>query len=238
MNIKKTNHMNSNNGRKWNDFPESNINSETSHKNNNEEILEIKIQDLENIEIPEYKELTPEEMDYYRGLLESILFLANEPLSVSVLARQIQLDKTNTRILLDSLMDEYTERNGGITIKEIAGGYRFLTSEKYSEELKKIFKPKNTEKLSRSLMETLAIICYKQPITLPEIEEIRGVNSRALVATLLQKNLIKPQGFKPVPGRPTLYVTTKEFLIKFNLSSLSELPPLKELKEIPIDDLD
>ncbi|MFN3605410.1 MAG: SMC-Scp complex subunit ScpB [Leptonema sp. (in: bacteria)] len=176
-------------------------------------------------------------MEYYRGLLEAILFLSNEPLSVSLLARKIQLDKTNTRILLDSLVDEYLERSGGILLKEIAGGYRFLTSEKYSEELKKIFKPKSTEKLSRSLLETLAIICYKQPITLSEIEEIRGVNSRNQISILLQKNLIKPQGYKPVPGRPTLYVTTREFLIKFNLNTLADLPPLKDLKELPFDEI-
>lgn len=200
-----------------------------------EEIEEVSTE-IEQIDIPEYKPLSPEEMDYYRGLLEAILFLSNEPLTVSLLSRKIQLDKTNTRILLDSLVDEYSERNSGIIIKEIAGGYRFQTSEKYSENLKKIFKPTNSEKLSRSLLETLAIISYKQPITLPEIEEIRGANSRAQVATLIQKNLIKPQGFKPVPGRPTLYVTTKEFLIKFNLNTLADLPPLKDLKELPIDD--
>lgn len=199
--------------------------------------IEIIETELEQFDLPEYKTLTPEEMEYYRGLLEAILFLSNEPLSVSLLARKIQLDKTNTRILLDSLVDEYLERSGGILLKEIAGGYRFLTSEKYSEELKKIFKPKSTEKLSRSLLETLAIICYKQPITLSEIEEIRGVNSRNQISILLQKNLIKPQGYKPVPGRPTLYVTTREFLIKFNLNTLADLPPLKDLKELPFDEI-
>ncbi len=200
-------------------------------------VSDLEILDSEDIEEVEYKSLTPEEMNYYRGFLEAILFLSNEPLTVSFLARKIHLDKTNTRILLDSLVDEYLERNSGILIKEIAGGYRFQTSEKYSEELKKIFKPKNSEKLSRSVMETLAIICYKQPITLPEIEEIRGANSRNQVATLIQKNLIKPQGYKPVPGRPTLYVTTKDFLIKFNLNTLADLPPLKDLKELPFDDI-
>lgn len=196
--------------------------------------LKILESDIEEVE---YKTLTPEEMNYFRGFIEAILFLSDEPLTVSFLARKIHLDKINTRILLDSLVDEYLERNSGILLKEVAGGYRFQTSEKYSEELKKIFKPKNSEKLSRSVMETLAIICYKQPITLPEIEEIRGANSRSQIATLIQKNLIKPQGYKPVPGRPTLYVTTKEFLIKFNLNTLADLPPLKDLKELPFDDI-
>lgn len=226
MDLEKTNHMNS-------DF----INQDVS-KGDDSELIKVKVENLEDVQIPEYKELGPEEIDYYKGLLEAILFLANEPLSVSSLARQIQLDKTNTRIILDSLIDEYMERNGGIILKEIAGGYRFITSERYADVLKKMFKPKNTERLSRSLLETLAIICYKQPITLPEIEEIRGVNSRAMVSTLLQKNLIKPQGYKSVPGRPTLYVTTKEFLLRFNLNSLADLPPLKDLKELPLDDLD
>lgn len=207
-------------------------------QNNGHSNIKIEIQNFEDVEIPNYRELTSEEMDHYRGLIEAILFLADEPLSVATIARQIKLDKTNTRILLDSLVDEYLERNGGLQIREIAGGYRMTTSDRYVEDLKKIIKPKNTEKLSKSLLETLAIICYKQPITLPEIEEIRGVNSRAMVSTLLQKNLIKPQGYKPVPGRPTLYVTTKEFLIKFNLNSLADLPPLKDLKELPFDDID
>lgn len=213
-----------------------NFDNEESNKNHSE--FQIKVQNLQEVSIPEYRELNPQEIKFYRGLLEAILFLSNEPLSVSVLARYIKLDKVNTRNLLDSLADEYMEKDGGIILKEIAGGYRFVTSEKYGNQLKSIFKPRNSEKLSRSLLETLAIICYKQPITLPEIEEIRGVNSRAMVSALIQKNLIKPQGYKPVPGRPTLYVTTKEFLIRFNLNSLAELPPLRDLKELPMDNLD
>ncbi len=234
MDLKKTKLMNSDfdTNIENNDFEQEFDSEENEHE------FKIKIQNLQEVSLPEYRELTAQEMDYYRGLLEAILFLSNEPLSVSILARQIKLDKINTRILLDSLVDEYLEKNGGIILKEIAGGYRFITSDKYVNELKTIFKPKNTEKLTRSLLETLAIICYKQPITLPEIEEIRGVNSRAMVSALLQKNLIKPQGYKPVPGRPTLYVTTKEFLIRFNLNSLAELPPLKDLKELPMDNLD
>ncbi len=203
--------------------------------------VKLKVQELTDIvqsEEQEYRELSAPEIDYYKGLIEAILFLANEPLSVSLIAKQIRLDKTNTRIILDSLVDEYLEKNSGFLLKEIAGGYQFVTSEKYSGELKQLFKPRSNEKLSRSLLETLAIICYKQPITLPEIEEIRGVNSRSMVVALMQKNLIKPQGYKPIPGRPTYYVTTREFLIKFNLSSLSDLPPLKEIKELPKDNLE
>lgn len=203
-----------------------------------EEFVKIKVQEWDKFEIPEYRELKKEEIDYYKGLIESILFLSNEPLPVSSIARQIHLDLTNTRILLDTLMDEYNEKNGGIVLREIAGGYRFSTNDRYAEELKRIFKSKSSEKLSRPLLETLAIICYRQPITLSEIEEIRGVNSRAMVSMLLQKNLIKPQGYKPVPGRPTLYVTTREFLLKFQLNSLADLPPIKDIKELPFDDLE
>ncbi|HNJ35546.1 MAG TPA: SMC-Scp complex subunit ScpB, partial [Leptospiraceae bacterium] len=94
------------------------------------------------------------------------------------------------------------------------------------------------EKLSRSVMETLAIISYRQPITLPEIEDVRGVASRPHVVTLLAKRLIKPQGTRPVPGRPTLYVTTKTFLQHFALNSLAELPPLEELKELKFDEIE
>lgn len=155
-----------------------------------------------------------------------------------MIARTINLDRVNTRILADSLVDDFAERDGGISLREIAGGYQFVTSDRYSEEMREILQTSKREKLSRSVMETLAIISYRQPITLPEIEDVRGVASRPHVVTLLAKRLIKPQGTRPVPGRPTLYVTTKTFLQHFALNSLAELPPLEELKELKFDEIE
>lgn len=203
-----------------------------------EDQLEIPIQSDSDAGLPSYRELTAEEMDFYRGLIEAVLFVSPEPVSVTALARHCNLDRTNTRILVDSLVDDYTERGGGITLREVAGGYRFLTSEAYSGALSGIFAHRRPERLSRSVIETLAIVAYCQPITLPEIEEVRGVNSRAMIATLLQKKLVKPQGYRPVPGRPTLYVTTRQFLMRFHLNTLADLPPLRDLKELPFGDAD
>lgn len=207
-------------------------------ENESEEQLEVPVQPGAEAGLPSHRELTAEEMDFYRGLIEAILFASPEPMSVTALARQCNLDRTNTRILVDSLVDDYTERGGGITLREVAGGYRFLTSEAYSAALAGIFTDRRPERLSRSVMETLAIVAYRQPITLPEIEEVRGVNSRAMIATLLQKKLVKPQGYRPVPGRPTLYVTTRQFLMRFHLNTLADLPPLRDLKELPFGDTD
>ncbi len=192
----------------------------------------------EDAGLPAFRDLAPEEMARFRGLIEAVLFVSSEPQTVAMLARTIQLDRVNTRILADSLVDDYAEREGGISLREIAGGYQFVTSDRYSEEMRLIMQTSRKEKLSRSVMETLAIISYRQPITLPEIEEVRGVASRPHIATLLAKRLIKPQGTRPVPGRPTLYVTTKAFLQHFALNSLAELPPLEEVKELKFDEIE
>ena len=188
--------------------------------------------------LPEHRDLAPEEMDHYRGLLEAFLFMSNEPVTAAVLARKCNLDRVNTRILADSLVDEYAERDGGIQLREVAGGYQFLTSDRLSRDMKGIFQEQKKETLSRSALETLSIISYKQPVTLPEIEEIRGVNSRAHIATLLSRKLIKPQGYRPVPGRPTLYVTTRQFLTHFSLNSLADLPALEDVKELKFDEIE
>ena len=188
--------------------------------------------------LPAFRDLGAEEMARYRGLIEAVLFVATEPQTVAMIARTINLDRVNTRILADSLVDDFAERDGGISLREIAGGYQFVTSDRYSEEMREILQTSKREKLSRSVMETLAIISYRQPITLPEIEDVRGVASRPHVVPLLAKRLIKPQGTRPVPGRPTLYVTTKTFLQHFALNSLAELPPLEELKELKFDEIE
>ena len=203
-----------------------------------EETITVSIQNSKDTSLPKHRELSTEEDSYYLGLIEAIAFLSTEPIPLGVVARHCQLDRVNTRRLLDILMDEYETRNGGIVLREIAGGYQFITSERYSEDMKTRFESKRRETLSRGVLETLAIICYQQPITLPEIEAIRGVSSRSMVATLLQRNLIKPQGYRPVAGRPTLYVTTSDFLTHFALGSLNDLPSLREVKELEFDDID
>jgi segregation and condensation protein B len=180
---------------------------------------------------------TDKTREYYKGLLEALIFLSSEPLKISSISSSAGIDKSLTRELLDELSLEFEERNGGFILKEIAGAYQFYTNEVYFQILGTIFKEKRRETLSKSTLDTLAIIAYKQPITLPEVDEIRGVSSRAMITTLVAKKLIKPIGQKEVPGRPTLYGTTSEFLIHFGLNKLSDLPPPNEVKELKFEDL-
>lgn len=183
-------------------------------------------------------EIDKEKRIYYKGLLEALVFLSSEPLKLSSLADSAGIEKSQARELMDEILFEFQEKNGGFLLKEVAGGYQFYTNEMYFKILGSIFKEKRRETLSRGTLDTLAIIAYKQPITLPEIDEIRGVSSRAMVTTLISKKLIKPIGQKEVPGRPTLYGTTQEFLIHFGLNKLSDLPPPGDVKELKFDNLD
>ncbi|AOP33360.1 SMC-Scp complex subunit ScpB [Leptospira tipperaryensis] len=173
-----------------------------------------------------------------KGLIEALLFVSGEPLKLASVAKSTGIEKTEAREILDELVLDYSEKNGGFLLKEIGGAYQFVTNENFSEILGNIFKEKRREQLSRSSLDTLAIIAYKQPITLPEIDEIRGVSSRAMVTSLISKKLIKPIGNKEVPGRPALYGTTKEFLIHFGLNKLSDLPAPVEVKELKFENLD
>jgi segregation and condensation protein B len=176
--------------------------------------------------------------EYNKGLIEALIFLSGEPVKLASLADSLKLEKAMVRDLIDELILDYSERNGGFLLKEIAGGYQFLTNEVYYKILGNIFKEKKRETLSRGTLDTLAIISYKQPITLPEIDEIRGVSSRNMVSTLIAKKLVKAVGQKEVPGRPTLYGTTNEFLVHFGLNKLSDLPMPVEVKELKFDDLE
>jgi segregation and condensation protein B len=179
-----------------------------------------------------------ESREYYKGLIEALLFLSSEPVKLASLASSANIEKSYARELVDELILDYSERNGGFLLKEIAGSYQFSTNEIYFKVLGSIFKEKKRETLSKSTLDTLAIISYKQPITLSEVDEIRGVSSRAMVTTLISKKLVKAVGQKEVPGRPTLYGTTNEFLLHFGLNKLSDLPTPVEVKELNLDNLD
>jgi segregation and condensation protein B len=182
--------------------------------------------------------LAEQNREFDKGLVEALLFLSSEPIKLVNISDSLNLDKSYTRDLVEELVLDYSEKNGGILLKEIAGGYQFLTNEIYFKILGSVFKEKKRETLSRSTLDTLAIISYKQPITQSEIDEIRGVSSRAMVSTLLTKKLVKAVGQKEVPGRPTMYGTTNEFLIHFGLNKLSDLPQPVEVKELKFESLE
>ncbi|MBN1532500.1 MAG: SMC-Scp complex subunit ScpB [Spirochaetes bacterium] len=172
---------------------------------------------------------------YFRGLFEAVLFLSNEPVPLSYFVKEFGMDPTQARIVLDSLVDEYEERNGGIRLTEISNGFQFITDARYAEQIRRALGLKRQERLTKGMLETLAIIAYKQPIVMADIDELRGVSSRMVVANLMKRNLIKPVGRMDLPGRPLSYGTTREFLQYFGLNKLSDLPKLSEIKELSFD---
>lgn len=168
-----------------------------------------------------------------KAILESLLFVSPEPLSavrlVSVLG---DVTKAEVERTLRSLGEELEQEGRGIRLVEVAGGYRLVTKQEYAPWIKRLDKAKSATKLSRSALESLAIIAYKQPLVRSEIEEIRGVETSGVVRTLLERKLVRIVGRKEVPGRPIMYGTTKFFLEHFGLNDLSQLPPLREFKEL------
>ena len=179
-----------------------------------------------------------EDSKYKKGLAEALLFVSSEPLKLNHIAKALDLEKSEARDIIEELILDYSEKEGGFILKEIAGAYQFVTNPVYHETMSEIFKEKKRETLSRGMLETLAILAYRQPVTLAEIDEIRGVSSRGMVTSLITKKLVKAVGQKEIPGRPTLYGTTNEFLVHFGLGRLSDLPAPVEVKELKFDDLD
>jgi len=164
-----------------------------------------------------------------KSVLEALLFLSGDVLSVSTIKEILEITDSESKRLMDELIAEYHERNSGLLIVEIAHGYQMVTNPEHSELVKKFRSTNASSKLSMPALETLAIIAYKQPIIRAEIEQIRGVNSDSAIRTLYEKRLIKIMGRKEAPGRPFLYGTTREFLQYFGLKDLTELPTLKDL---------
>lgn len=168
-----------------------------------------------------------------QAILESLLFVSPEPMSVVRLMSAIgNTTKVEVEEALRSLGQALEQEGRGVRLAEIAGGYRIVTKQEYASWIKRLDKTKTAAKLSRSALESLAIIAYKQPLVRAEIEEIRGVETAGVLRTLLERKLVRIVGRKEVPGRPIMYGTTKFFLEHFGLSDLSQLPPLREFKEL------
>lgn len=172
-----------------------------------------------------------------KSIVEAILFISGEGISSGEIARNLDEKEEHIRMILDTLADDYHERDGGIMIKETSGKYKFVTVPSAFPFIQKFIGEKKKETLSKSMLEVLSIIAYKQPVTGVEIDDIRGVNSRSHITALLSRNLIRSMGQKETPGRPTLYGTTKEFLEYFGVARLSDLPSPKEVKEMDFNDL-
>jgi len=163
--------------------------------------------------------------------IEALIFSSDKPLPVNKIKEALETtDVEMIKQTLAKIKDYYAAQDRSFELQEIAGGYQFVTKPDYAVWISKLYK-KQLDKIRGASMETLAIIVYKQPITKAEMETIRGVNVDGVIKTLLEKNLIKIKGRKEVPGRPLLYGTTDEFLVRFGLKDLNSLPPLKEFTE-------
>ena len=166
------------------------------------------------------------------AILETLIFVSEEPLSAKTMAEVLREDREVVEGALVELAKDFNGRNGGLQLREVAGGWQFATRPEYHEHVRKFLKSRPSAKLSIASLETLAVIAYKQPVTVPEILEIRGVQSPSSIKTLLDKKLIVAKGRKETVGRPMLYGTSKEFLLQFGLKDLSELPSMEDFQDL------
>jgi segregation and condensation protein B len=166
------------------------------------------------------------------AIIEALIFVSEEPLSVKALSDVLKEDRGWIETALEALAEEFNARNGGLFLREVAGGWQFATRPEHHEHVRAFLKSRPSAKLSLASLETLAVIAYKQPITVPEILEIRGVQSPSAIKTLLDKRLIVAKGRKETIGRPMMYGTSKEFLLQFGLKDLSELPSIEDFEDL------
>jgi segregation and condensation protein B len=166
------------------------------------------------------------------GAVEALLFASDSPLTLTVLAETLQTDPMDVAEVLEAVKLQLDRSGRGVQLTEMAGGYLLTTREEHAPWVRALLRGKRKARLSRAALETLAIVAYKQPVTRPEIEEIRGVDSGSALATLLERDLVTIRGRADVVGRPLLYGTAEEFLTYFGLRDLSELPRPEELRAL------
>jgi segregation and condensation protein B len=168
-----------------------------------------------------------------KPIIESLIFVSEEPITVRQLAAILEGEsKADIAAAAEALTEEFNARASGLEIRSLANGYQIRTRPEYSEYVRRYLKSQPSARLSIAALETLAVIAYKQPITIPEILEIRGVTSTSAIKTLLDRRLIVAKGHKQVVGRPMMYGTSDDFLIQFGLNDLSELPNLEDFEDL------
>ncbi len=172
--------------------------------------------------------------DTLKALIEAILYVAPEPVTLDAIAKSIEGEEgERVKAKLQELVEDFERVDHGIHVRQVAGGYKFSSKVEHHDTLRRFVKSlKPPIRLSKAALETLAVIAYRQPVTLPEIEQIRGVDAGGVVHTLLERKLVVTAGRKNVVGRPILYRTSREFLVHFGLKDLSELPSLREFEEM------
>jgi segregation and condensation protein B len=174
--------------------------------------------------------MTPQEI---QASLEAIIYAADEPATLDQISKALGIEKPEARAALEQLTAAYQTEDRGIEVRKVAGGWKFYTKAQHHDVVRKFIKSLQPPlRLTMPALETLAVIAYKQPVTVPEINEIRGVHVGGVIKTLLEKRLITTAGRKEVIGRPILYRTSKQFMMRFGLSDLDELPSLKEFEAL------
>ena len=166
-----------------------------------------------------------------KAILEALIFASPEPMTPKALYKLLETEpKEDVQAALAELKRDY-DRPGGLQFVEVAGGYQIVTRPDLHEWVRRLFHERATQRLTVQSLETLAVVAYKQPITALEVAEIRGVNTSGVIGTLLERHLIKIVGRKQVVGRPFLYATTREFLVRFGLNDLNDLPKVEDMTE-------
>lgn len=166
-----------------------------------------------------------------KAILEALIFASPEPLTPKAMCKLLDTEpKEDVQTALADLKQDY-ERPGGLQLVEVAGGFQIVTRSDLHDWVRRLFHERTTQKLTVQALETVAVIAYRQPITAAEITEVRGVNTSGVLNTLLERHLIKIVGRKQVVGRPFLYATTREFLIRFGLNDLTDLPKVEDMAE-------
>lgn len=174
----------------------------------------------------------PRELAELVSICEALIFVSEDPLPAKALADILKEDRGWVQVAVEELAKEFNERNGGLMLREVAGGWQFATRPEHHEHVRAYLKSRPSAKLSLAALETLAVIAYKQPVTVPEILEIRGVQSSSAIKTLLDKRLIVAKGRKETVGRPMMYGTSRDFLLQFGLKDLSELPNVEDFEDL------
>jgi len=190
---------------------------------------EIELVDSSDSEILGEREIGDAEL---QSIIEALIFVADEPINPKTIADVVKVDREAVDKAIAALVNDYDGGNGGLQLREIAGGWQIATRAEFHEHVRAYLKSKPSAKLSLASLETLAVIAYRQPVTVPEILEIRGVQSPSAIKTLLDKRLIVAKGRKETVGRPMMYGTSKEFLIQFGLKDLSELPSIEDFQDL------
>jgi segregation and condensation protein B len=171
-------------------------------------------------------------MSELKSIVEALIFASPDPVTVKNLVKLLDTEpKEEIVAAIEALKKDY-ERPGGLQMVEVAGGYQIVTRPELHEWVRRLFHERTSQKLSVAALETLAVIAYKQPVTGPEVAEIRGVNTVGVLSTLMERKLVKIVGRKQVVGRPFLYGTTREFLERFGLNDLSDLPKVEDMSEL------